>query len=103
MLESALARPENLAAYGNPDFADLAASYGLGLAKTPFLAGDYSIADIANYGWVWASEFSGIDLAPFPHVKKWKDTIGARAAVQKGQAVPTDDQKAKNKAPFAKR
>src|SRR5688572_13365428 len=32
LLESALARPENLAAYGNPDFADLAASYGLGVA-----------------------------------------------------------------------
>ncbi len=33
LLESALARPLNLAAYGEPDFADLAASYGVGLAK----------------------------------------------------------------------
>ncbi len=33
LLESALARPENLSAYGEPDFADLAASYGIGLAK----------------------------------------------------------------------
>lgn len=40
LLESALARPENLAAYGSPDFADLAASYGLGLAKNhPFIHG----------------------------------------------------------------
>jgi len=41
LLESALARPENLAAYGQPDFADLAASYGLGLAKNhPFVDGN---------------------------------------------------------------
>jgi death-on-curing protein len=33
LLESALARPQNLAAYGSPDFADLAAAYGVGLAK----------------------------------------------------------------------
>ena len=33
LMESALARPLNLAAYGEPDFADLAASYGVGLAK----------------------------------------------------------------------
>jgi len=74
------------------------------LARTPFLAGaDYSIADIANYGWVWASDFSGIDLGPFPQVKRWKDTIAARAAVQRGQAVPTDEQKAQNKAPFVRK
>jgi len=74
------------------------------LAESPFLAGaDYSIADIANYGWVWASDFSGIDLGPFPHVKTWKETIAARTAVQKGQAIPTDEQKAQNKAPFVKK
>jgi len=35
LLESALARPLNLVAYGNPDFAELAASYACGLAKNP--------------------------------------------------------------------
>jgi death on curing protein len=41
LLESALARPENLAAYGSPDIADLAASYGFGLAKNhPFIDGN---------------------------------------------------------------
>jgi death on curing protein len=41
LLESALARPENLAAYGHPDFADIAASYGFGLAKNhPFIDGN---------------------------------------------------------------
>ena len=48
MLQSALARPENLAAYGNQDFADLAASYGLGLAKNhPFIDGNKRAAFLA--------------------------------------------------------
>lgn len=41
LLDSALARPLNLIAYGDPDFADLAASYGVGLAKNhPFVDGN---------------------------------------------------------------
>lgn len=41
LLDSALARPLNLVAYGEPDFADLAASYALGLAKNhPFVDGN---------------------------------------------------------------
>jgi death-on-curing protein len=41
LLDSALARPLNLVAYGDPDFADLAASYGVGLAKNhPFVDGN---------------------------------------------------------------
>jgi death on curing protein len=41
LLESALARAENLAAYGSPDIADLAASYGFGLTKNhPFIDGN---------------------------------------------------------------
>ncbi len=48
LLESALARPENLAAYGEPDFADLAASYGVGLAKNhPFVDGNKRAAFLA--------------------------------------------------------
>ncbi|HSV34541.1 MAG TPA: type II toxin-antitoxin system death-on-curing family toxin [Ramlibacter sp.] len=48
LLDSALARPENLAAYGQPDFADLAASYGFGLAKNhPFIDGNKRTAFLA--------------------------------------------------------
>jgi len=48
LFESALARPENLAAHGQPDFADLAASYGLGLAKNhPFIDGNKRAAFLA--------------------------------------------------------
>jgi death-on-curing protein len=48
MFESALAKPQNLVAYGEPDFAELAASYGLGLAKNhPFLDGNKRTAFVA--------------------------------------------------------
>ena len=48
LLESALARPKNLAAYGKPDFADLAASYGVGLAKNhPYIDGNKRAAFLA--------------------------------------------------------
>ena len=48
LLDSALARPVNLAAYGEPDFADLAASYGFGLAKNhPFVDGNKRTAFVA--------------------------------------------------------
>lgn len=48
MFESALAKSQNLAAYGEPDFADLAAAYGFGLAKNhPFLDGNKRTAFVA--------------------------------------------------------
>lgn len=48
LLESALARPENLAAYGEPDYAALAASYGVGLAKNhAFVDGNQRAAFLA--------------------------------------------------------
>lgn len=48
LLESALARPQNLVAYGQPDLADLAAAYGVGLAKNhPFVDGNKRAAFLA--------------------------------------------------------
>jgi death-on-curing protein len=48
LLESALARPANLAAYESPDFADLAAAYGLGVARNhPFVDGNKRAAFLA--------------------------------------------------------
>lgn len=49
LLDSALARPQNLAAYGEPDFAALAASYGVGVAKNhPFIDGNKRAALLAT-------------------------------------------------------
>jgi len=58
------------------------------LAHAAFLAEEYSIADIATYPWVARHEWHKVDLAEFPHVKRWFDTISARPAVARGMAVP---------------
>ncbi|MEM1410297.1 MAG: glutathione binding-like protein [Pseudomonadota bacterium] len=58
------------------------------LADNAFLAGDYSIADIANWCWVRTARWSGVDIDPFPHLKRWRDTIAARPAAQRGIEVP---------------
>ncbi|CAL5872524.1 uncharacterized protein PFLUO_LOCUS6788 [Penicillium psychrofluorescens] len=60
------------------------------LQESPYLAGSkYTIADIANYGWVQAAPVMlAIDLSEWPALKKWVENIGARAAVKKGMAVP---------------
>jgi GST-like protein len=53
-----------------------------------FLAGDYSIADIANWAWVRTHRWSGVDVDDLPHLKRWLDAIRARPAVQKGIVTP---------------
>lgn len=58
------------------------------LGDTQFLAGDYSIADIAIYPWVSRYEMHRTKLENFPNVKRWFDTLTARPAVQRGMAVP---------------
>lgn len=58
------------------------------LAHAPFLAREYSIADIATYPWVARHDWHKVELADFPNVKRWFDTIGARPAVARGMAVP---------------
>lgn len=57
------------------------------LAEVPFFAGDISIADFAILGWVWRHPRHQVDLADFPNVKRWYETIMARPAVQRGFAV----------------
>lgn len=58
------------------------------LKENEYLAGDYSIADIANYSWARIYEWSGVDIEPFPNLKRWLDQISERPAVQAGLAVP---------------
>ena len=53
-----------------------------------YLAGEYSIADMATYPWVARYEWHKTDLASVPNVKRWYDAISARPAVQRGMAVP---------------
>jgi GST-like protein len=57
------------------------------LADHEFLAGRYSIADMACVGWVRLAERQGQDLAQFPHLKRWFETIRARPAVKQAFAI----------------
>ncbi|MEE9347406.1 MAG: glutathione S-transferase N-terminal domain-containing protein [Robiginitomaculum sp.] len=55
-----------------------------------YLAGDYSIADMANWSWVHTYKWSGVDIEPFPNLHRWTQQIRAREAVDRGVKVPED-------------
>jgi glutathione S-transferase len=55
--------------------------------RRDFLAGRYSIADIACVGWVRLAERQGQDLAQFPNLERWFETIRARPAVKRAFAI----------------
>jgi GST-like protein len=58
------------------------------LGAAEYLAGEYSIADIATYPWVARYDWHKTELGDFPNVKRWYDAISARPAVQRGMSVP---------------
>ncbi|MEM7000217.1 MAG: glutathione S-transferase N-terminal domain-containing protein [Pseudomonadota bacterium] len=58
------------------------------LADHDFLAGSYSIADMATWPWVSRYEWHEIDWADYPHLKRWYCAIAARESVQRGYDVP---------------
>lgn len=70
------------------------------LEHRAFIAGDYSIADMAAYPWIVPHEKQGQTLADYPHLLRWFTSIGGRPAVQRAYArgeefsspPPTDDQ-----------
>ncbi len=57
------------------------------LGESEYLAGEYSIADMASWPWVRPHERQGQDLAEFPNLKRWFETIGERPAVQRALEV----------------
>jgi len=57
------------------------------LADREFMAGPYSIADMASYPWIVPHEAQGQNLDDFPHLKRWFDAIGQRPAVKRAYAV----------------
>lgn len=60
------------------------------LADREYLAGTYSIADIAAWPWVVPHKVQGQNMDDFPHLKRWFEAITARPAVGRGRAVGRD-------------
>ncbi len=58
------------------------------LKDNEYLAGDYSIADIANFSWVRIHPWSGVNVEGLDHLLRWLAAIEAREAVQRGLKVP---------------
>ncbi|MGH7125580.1 MAG: glutathione S-transferase N-terminal domain-containing protein [Stellaceae bacterium] len=58
------------------------------LGQEAYLAGEYSIADIATFPWVARHEWHKVALGDFPNVERWYRAIGARSAVARGMQVP---------------
>jgi GST-like protein len=72
------------------------------LAGNEYLAGDYSIADIANWAWVRTHKWSGVGTEDFPHLRRWLGQLAARPACQRGIQVPprtvrSDDEESKRR------
>ncbi|HEU4405569.1 MAG TPA: glutathione S-transferase N-terminal domain-containing protein [Polyangiaceae bacterium] len=83
----AVAAPERIA-YATERFRnEVKRLYGVmdvQLGGDEYLAGGYSIADVATYPWALAHTFLKLDLEPYPNVKRWLDAVGARPAVLRG-------------------
>lgn len=58
------------------------------LGEVEYLAGDYSIADIATFPWVRAHDWAGVSLEGLENLQRWRDAIEARPAAQRGLQVP---------------
>ena len=58
------------------------------LAHHEYIAGEYSIADIAHYPWVRGHDWSGVSIEPYPRLQRWLAVVGARPAVKRGMDVP---------------
>jgi GST-like protein len=58
------------------------------LQESEYLAGDFSIADIAHWAWVRAHEWAGLSLEGLPQLQRWLAAVEQRPAAQRGLKVP---------------
>ena len=66
------------------------------LSSRPYLAGEYSIADIASYPWILRWHDAAQTIADFPAINAWLKRVGARPAVQKGMKLGFEEATRKN-------
>lgn len=64
------------------------------LGEVEYLAGDYSIADIATYPWVKIHDWAGVSVDGLEHLQRWMATVAGRPAVQRGLLVPAREAEA---------
>lgn len=60
------------------------------LERSEYVAGGYSIADIANWCWVRTHRWSGLEIDDLPNLVRWRDAVGRRPACQRGVKIPYD-------------
>ncbi len=60
------------------------------LGESTYLAGAYSIADMAAYPWIGVSEWTTLDMHDYPNLARWHTEVGLRPAVKRGMALPTE-------------
>jgi len=72
------------------------------LADNEYLAGAYSIADIANFAWARTASWSGVESRDLAHLSRWIQAIRVRPAVRRGLDVPPKDQLGKTDDEFVK-
>jgi len=70
------------------------------LTEAAWLAGDFSIADIATWPWVRTHDWSGVSVEGLPHLQKWMAAMAERPACQRGIQIPprrqvSDEERAK--------
>ena len=58
------------------------------LGEVEYLAGDYSIADVATWPWVSIHGWAGVDVDDLANLRRWIEKVGERPTVQRGRAVP---------------
>ena len=58
------------------------------LGEAEYLAGDYSIADVATWPWISLHEWAGVSVDGLDRLSRWMGAVAARPAVQRGRAVP---------------
>ena len=64
------------------------------LGDADYLAGEYSIADMATWPWVSIAGWAGVEVDGLDHLQRWIDAVGARSAVERGRAIPTPPEEA---------
>lgn len=78
---AAEAMPIAIARFHNEALRTLGLLNGV-LARSEFVAGaEFSIADIAHFGWMWRREFADVNFSQAPHVQRWYEAVSARPAV----------------------